>query len=365
MARYARQLSIDPTEIQVLHLWNRCVRRSYLCGRDPLTGKDYEYRRQWSRDRLEHLASIFAIDCLTFAIMSNHTHQILRSRPDIAATWDDREVVTRWLRITPKRDACGQPLEPTEAAINSLLNDPERVAQLRVRLSDVSWWMRYFSHYIAVRANHEDELSGHFWEARFGSEVLETEASILTCMIYVDLNPIRAGMATTPEDSDYTGAKERIDDLRISLGTTDLGATMLTLQSSDLSLHDWERLNSDNNQCSGWLVPIEVDEASDPLGPDAEPGPRRASRKGASAISFARYLELLEWVGQTVRSDKRGSIPAGLTPILSRLGLSATELLSGLWEFGGPSQRSELFPSIASQAEVRPAPTLAPSLPLS
>lgn len=353
MARHARQLSIDPTEIQVLHLWNRCVRRSYLCGHDPLTGNDYEYRRHWSRDRLEHLASIFAIDCLTFAIMSNHTHQILRSRPDLVATWEDREVVTRWLRITPKRDARGQPLEPTEAEINSLLSDPVEVTKLRLRLSDVSWWMRYFSHYIAVRANQEDELTGHFWEARFGSEVLETEASILTCMIYVDLNPIRAGMATTPEDSDYTGAKERIDDLRISLGTTDLGATKLTLQSTTLSTHDWERLNSQFNQCSGWLVPIEVDERCDPLGPDAEPGPRRASRKGAIAISFARYLELLEWVGQTLRSDKRGSIPAGLTPILSRLGLSSTELLCGMWQFGCPSQRSEVFPGIASTGRPR------------
>lgn len=67
-------------------VWGDCDVECYLCGRDPLTGKDFEYRRKWSRDRLEHLASIFAIDCLTYAIMSNQAHQILRSRPDIAAT---------------------------------------------------------------------------------------------------------------------------------------------------------------------------------------------------------------------------------------------------------------------------------------
>lgn len=364
MARHARQVSIDPLEIQVLHLWNRCVRRCFLCGQDPLTGKDFEYRRQWSRDRLEHLASIFAIDCLTFSIMSNHTHQILRSRPDIAATWDDREVARRWLRITPKRDSRGQPREPNEAEINSLLNDPVQLAEIRVRLSDVSWWMRFFSHYIAVRSNQEDELSGHFWEARFGSEVLESDASILACMIYVDLNPIRAGMSTTPEESDYTGAKERIDDLRISLGTTELGATRLTLHSSELSIHDWERLNSQSNRCSGWLVPIEVDERADPLGPDVEPSPRRASRKGAVAISFARYLELLEWVGQTLRSDKRGSIPAGLAPILSRLGLSGSALLHQLWQFGSPSPRREVNLGTHLSAGISPGSGLASSLAL-
>ena len=81
MARAARQTLIDPTQIQIVHVWNRCVRRAFLCGQDPLTGKDFEHRRLWARQRLEHLASVFAIDCITFSIMSNHTHQILRSRP--------------------------------------------------------------------------------------------------------------------------------------------------------------------------------------------------------------------------------------------------------------------------------------------
>ena len=98
MARAARQTSIDPKQIQIVHVWNRCVRRAFLCGQDPLTGNDFEHRRQWARKRLEHLASVFAIDCITFSIMSNHTHQILRSRPDIVESWDDREVALRWLR---------------------------------------------------------------------------------------------------------------------------------------------------------------------------------------------------------------------------------------------------------------------------
>ena len=87
MARFDRNQSVDPTEIQLLHLWNRCVRRPFLCGYDPLTGIDNEYRREWSRQRLNNLASIFAIEVLTYAIMSNHTYQVLRSRPDLARAW--------------------------------------------------------------------------------------------------------------------------------------------------------------------------------------------------------------------------------------------------------------------------------------
>ena len=67
------------------------------------------------------------------------------------------------------------------------------------------------------------------------------------------------------------------------MGTTNLGATSLTLTSSKLSIHDWERLG-ENNELSGWLSPIEVDEATDPIGPDSDPSDRRASRKGAVAI---------------------------------------------------------------------------------
>lgn len=334
MARTARQISIDPNEIQIVHIWNRCVRQAFLCGHDPLTGKDFEHRRQWARERLEHLASVFAIDCFTFAILSNHTHQILRSRPDIAQQWDDREVATRWLRITPKLNANGGGKEPTESEVNVLLNDAYQLAEIRARLSDVSWWMRYFSHYMAVRSNLEDEVRGHFWEARFGSEILDSNASVLACMIYVDLNPVRAQLAMTPEESDFTGAKERIDDLRISLGTTELGATRLTLSSTELSVHDWERLGSEQ---SGWMSPIEIDEATDPIGPDPDPGGRRASRKGAVAMSMARYLELLDWVGRTMRGDKRGAIPAGLAPILRRAGLTANGLLNQMWKFGSPS----------------------------
>ena len=333
MARAARQSSIDPTQVQIVHVWNRCVRRAFLCGLDPLTGKDFEHRRQWARQRLEHLASIFAIDCITFSIMSNHTHQILRSRPDVVSQWDDRQVAERWLRITPKRDRQGIELEPREREIKALCNDKKLIARLRVRLSDVSWWMRYFSHHIACRANKEDCLTGHFWESRFGSELLLNDASILACMVYVDLNPVRAQMAATPEESDYTGAKDRIDDLRISLGTTELDHPSLTLTSSQHSIHDWERL--DNEHC-GWLSPIEIDEANDPIGADPDSVGRRASRKGVVAMSLARYLELLDWVGRTIRSDKRGAIPEGLAPILGRIGLTPQSLLGQMWLFGSP-----------------------------
>ena len=252
-------------------------------------------------------------------------------------------MATRWLRITPERDANGNALEPTEAKINMITGNPQKLAQTRVRLSDVSWWMRYFSHYMSVRSNQEDESSGHFWESRFGSEVLQSESSVLACMIYVDLNPVRAQLAATPEESDYTGAKDRIDDLRISLGTSELGQTSISLASSDLSSHDWERLGCQGNANCGWLSPVEIDEGCDPIGADLESSSRRASRKGAVAISLTRYLQLLDWAGRRVRGDKRGAIADGLPSILNRIGLTEKSLLASMVSFGSPSRCLEVY----------------------
>jgi REP element-mobilizing transposase RayT len=310
MARQARGEVLNPREIQVVHAVQRCVRQAYLCGNDALTGKSFEHRREWIRQRLEFLASVFGIDCLTFAIMSNHLHLVLRSRPDVVATWSDSEVARRWLRLFPRRrDKDGLPCEPSAEEVNSIVRHKPVLAQRRERLSDISWWMRCTAEVIARRANREDECRGRFWEGRFKAQVLLDEASLLACAAYVDLNPIRAAMAKTLETSLFTGAKERIDDLT---------------ERSDQArggTHTWER--SDRRQRSGWLSPIEIKEGSDPLGADACVTGRRASQKGFLSMSMTTYLELLDWTGRQLRSDKRGRIPEPLSPILERIGLGS------------------------------------------
>ena len=95
MARQARGKSMDPAKVQVFHTVQRCVRRAFLCGEDAVSGKSYDHRKQWIRERLEFLASVFGIDLLTYTVMSNHLHLVLRSRPDVVADWSNQEVVIR------------------------------------------------------------------------------------------------------------------------------------------------------------------------------------------------------------------------------------------------------------------------------
>ncbi len=103
MARMARAEVFAPDEVAVVHVMNRVVRRCYLLGDDPVSGKNYDHRKVMIENQLKRLAGAFGIDLLGFAIMSNHFHLILRSRPDVVSTWDDTEVARRWLLICPVR----------------------------------------------------------------------------------------------------------------------------------------------------------------------------------------------------------------------------------------------------------------------
>lgn len=333
MPRLARGEYIDPTEIQIVNATQRCVRRAFLCGDDPVSGRSYEHRREWIRQRLEFLSNIFSIDCLTYCVMSNHAHIVLRSRPDVVKTWSDQEVARRWLRLFPKsRNKDGSPAEPTEPQLNMITGDAKKVAEIRLRLSDVSWWMRCLAENIARQANREDECTGRFWEGRYKAQLLLDEASLLACSAYVDLNPIRAAMAEKLEDSDFTGVKDRIDDLKERASSP-----------SNPSTHDWER--SRRRKQSGWMSPIEIRESSDKPGPDVDNSGRRASKKGFLPISLTKYLELLDWTGRQLRSDKRGKIPSHLAPILQRLGLEESGWCKLVKKFGTLFKRAAGTPS--------------------
>ncbi|WP_413431585.1 transposase [Crateriforma spongiae] len=338
MPRKPRYEVADPAEVQVFHAVQRCVRRAFLCGEDEVTGQSFEHRREWIRKRLEFLAGVFGIDCLTYTVLSNHLHLVLRSRPDIVAQWSDEEVARRWLTLFPRRrKADGSPETPTKPELDMIVNQPEVLAERRRRLSDISWWMRCTAENIARRANREDECTGRFWEGRYKLQVLLDEASLLACAAYVDLNPVRAAIAETPEESEFTGAKDRIDDLAERA------------DRSRPNTHQWER--SRRRRSSGWLSPIEIDEKNDSVGPCVEPSGRRASSKGFLSVSLSRYLELLDWTGRQLREDKAGSIPDHLAPILTRIGVDAHGWCDVVTRFGRVFKRAAGTPeSLAAEA---------------
>lgn len=350
MPTYARSEIVADDEVGVYHCINRTVRRAWLCGDDPVSGCSYEHRKDWVRERLKELAGIFAIDVCAYAVMSNHLHVILRTRPDVAEAWSDDELARRWWRLFPRRkNKDGSAAEPAEHELAMIQADAEALAEKRKRLSSLSWLMRCLSERIARQANEEDDCTGRFWEGRFRSQRLLDETALLTCMIYVDLNPIRAKIAETPEDSDFTSGQDRIQGRQVRAaqkkkrGRPPKNLPMPDKWLSPIELPEVEpqqavlREEADGTDLRPVTDAVEsfTDQQSLESVRSTHKGVlRQTSCKGLLRMSEDDYLRLLDWSGRALRPGKRGSIPSDLAPILERLEVNSESWLDCIQNFG-------------------------------
>ena len=330
----ARKTVVEPGQAGVFHVVSRCVRRAFLCGSDAFSGKSYEHRRGWIRDRIGQLTEVFGIEVFAYSVMANHFHLVLRTCPELPADWSAEEVVNRWLKLFPKeRDESGSPLPLEETAFRRLCEDEAKVKLWRERLGDLSWFMRCLNENIARRANREDECTGRFWEGRFKCQRLEDEGAVLACMAYVDLNPVRAGLAETPEASAFTSAfdriaarrGERVDARQKAASESEPEPTAAQQRLLDEAKAAAER--------AAWLAPV----ASIRAGGSAE--------SPAWGITQDRYLELLDATGRLLKAEKGGRIDPGLAPILERLSLDEEKWVETVRRYGS------LFYRVAGQAE--------------
>ena len=221
------------------------------------------------------LADCFAVGLYAYAVMSNHVHVVLHVDPRVAETWSDEEVAERWVRLFPVRVNGVIEEQLCEQRARRLQGDPERMAELRSRLGSLSWFMRCLNEPIARQANREDDCTGRFWEGRFKSQALLDERAVLSCMAYVDLNPIRAGIVSDLSASEHTSFGRRFQ--RAEARTASLTARLRPV--------------------AGML-----------LAP-------------ALSLRTVDYLELVDWSGRRVREGKPGVISVEAPVILSQLGL--------------------------------------------
>lgn len=263
------------------------MRKAYLCGFDRASGKDFEHRRAWLEDRLLGLQNYFCIDVCAYAIMSNHYHVVLHVDKDKAAQLSELEVAERWHgmykgTLLTQRFVNNETLSRAEYQAVQV-----KIECWRGRLMDISWYIRRINEWLAREANREDKCSGRFWEGRFKSQALLDEKALMACMAYVDLNPVRAKMAETPEASDYTSIKKRS-------------------KKAKQSVKDIKNPDHIKQQLSG-LMPFSGN-------------PKKNMPRGMP-FKLRDYIELVDWTGRQFREGKRGQIPGALPPILERLNI--------------------------------------------
>ena len=280
----ARRQLIDADTTPYYHIICRCVRRAFLCGFDDYDGRDYSHRRDWIEEKLSALGKVFAIDIASYAVMSNHYHLVLRIDSELAQSWSLEEIFNQYANLHACHSIVKQYLDGAVLTPAQMIIVYELAETYRERLSSISWFMKLLNQYIALKANKEDNCTGKFWESRFKSQALLDETALLTCMAYVDLNPIRANITKTPEASDYTSIQTR------------LGHN----QRSTASIRE---------------VLLEF------MGKTQDYGDKRIP------ISESDYFALVDWTGRCVREDKRGYIPSDIPPILERINMTQHEWL--------------------------------------
>ena len=347
MGRALRAEQFCDDEIAIVHAVQRCVRRAFLAGLDHQSGVDYGFRREWIRRRMEALASVFGIDVLTYAVMSNHMHLILRNRPDVVAKWTDKETAIRWLKVFPGRRLEEHLGEPTENDVQTLVRNTEKLTEIRRRLSDISWFMRALSEPIARMANKQDDCTGRFWEGRFKVQRIADEAGLLACAMYVDLNPVRAAMAETPDQSQHTSAYDRIKGEKgqeIESAAYDLVA--VPTETAGKAIRDTpvdqlkkqrraKRKNPTGRRIrrDGWLAPLTLGARSFAQDPELNRDGLRASNKGFLGISQSDYLRLLRWTAKQRDEDSGRKIPPSMKPLVARLGIDLSMWRDLVWNF--------------------------------
>jgi REP element-mobilizing transposase RayT len=283
-----RKTQISLIDTSYYHCVSRCVRRSFLCGTDKYTGQSYEHRRGWVEERLLFLSSVFAIDICAYAVMSNHTHVVLYVDKNMAESWSMKEIIRRWHQLY-QGTLLSQKYQRGDAlSKGELITLEETVTIYRQRLYDISWLMRNLNEHIAREANKEDGCTGRFWEGRFKSQALLDESAVLACMAYVDLNPIRAKMDTTPETSKHTSIQQRIQAL----------------------------IKGEQPKKLMRFV-----------------GNHRQDMPKGIAYSLIDYCELVDSTGRCIREDKAGYIEHHHSPILEHLGLDTEQWLTLTTEF--------------------------------
>ncbi len=139
-------------------------------------------------ETIEHFSRIYFCDVAAFCVMGNHYHLVVKFEGERTV---DREELRARTRIMYPGTAAQAQIE---------LWSEHQWEHYRKRLFDVAEFMRNVQMAYARWYNRFYERHGRFWADRYKSVILGDEAAVLDCILYVELNPVRAGLVERPEE---------------------------------------------------------------------------------------------------------------------------------------------------------------------
>ncbi len=289
----ARRDLVDCETPGFYHCTNRCVRRTFLCGIDKLTGVDYSHRKEWIERRMFELCDIFSVDIYAYAVMDNHYHIVLYLDPLLPQSWSKEQVAERWIKAYPGSMDLPKFAKQRELRKQSIIADKDKVEKYRKRLGSLSWFMGRLNEPLAKRSNEEEDCTGRFWEGRYSSQALLDEAAVFSCMAYVDLNPVRSKITEQLETSNNTSIKKRLESLK-DIDPIDVQACL------DASV------KAINKQVRSKSLPM----------------------------SLKSYIQLVEWTGKSIVYPNKAAMPTHIQSSLHQLNLQQTHWLKQIEDYG-------------------------------
>jgi hypothetical protein len=141
-----------------------------------------DVEKDFMLDLIRQYSKLYLVEILGFCLMGNHFHILIRMFPDYKFT--DEEIKKRYEDFYGDSRAFADGWIPT----------------LREKLSNLSEFVREIKVGFARYYNRRHNRRGYFWGDRFKSVIVEDGATLINCLAYIDLNPLRAGLVDRPEE---------------------------------------------------------------------------------------------------------------------------------------------------------------------
>jgi len=288
----ARKNIVDNQTPGFYHCSNRCVRRTFLCGIDKLTGHDHSHRKDWLERRMLELCDIFSIEIYAYAVMDNHYHIVLYLDPLAPMHWSKEDVAERWLCAYSGKSVDPKFAKQRELKKQVIIADKEKIELYRQRLGSLSWFMSRLNEPLAKQSNKEENCTGSFWEGRYSAQALLDEAAIFSCMAYVDLNPVRAKITEKLDESNNTSIKKRLNKIK-------------QIEPIDVQVKLSSAISAISNQVNSKKL----------------------------SMSLKSYIELIEWTGQNITYPNKAAMPHNISSCLRQFNLQQNHWLKQLENF--------------------------------
>ncbi len=160
-------------ETTVYHVMSRTALDGFPLG---------DIEKDFMLDLIKRYSALYFVEILGFCLMGNHFHLLVKMLPGYKFTDEDIKKRYEGFYGDDRGFACGQ------------------IPSLRRKLSSLSEFVREVKVGFAIYYNRKHNRRGYFWGDRFKSVIVDKGETLINCLAYIDLNPLRAGIVSRPED---------------------------------------------------------------------------------------------------------------------------------------------------------------------